>query len=83
MRMMIFMALVGLGWLLRILGGLALVGVLICGVYALFAKSILFGFMLIGGAVVGGWVIQLVSGLLFLAGAGAATIGAKRSEDQA
>ena len=83
MRATIFMVFIGLGWILRILGGLALFGVLIYGVYALFAKSILFGFMLIGGAVVGGWVIQILSGLLFLAGAGAATIGAKSGEDNA
>ena len=71
--MMLFM---GLGFLLKFGGGFALVGVCIYGIYTLFATSIAVGLMMIGASVVGGWLIQIVSGLLFAAGAGAATIGA-------
>ena len=72
--MMLFM---GLGYLLQFGGGLALVGVFFYGIYALFAKSIAGGLMMIGAAVVGGWIIQIVSSLLIAAGMGAATIGVK------
>jgi hypothetical protein len=72
--MMLFM---GLGYLLQFGGGFALMGLFIYGVYTLFATSIAGGLMMIGGAVVGGWVIQIISGLLIAAGVGAATIGVK------
>ena len=81
MRAVIMMIFFGLAWLLRILGGVALLWLLIYGIYALFAKSVLLGLMLIGGAVVGGWVIRLASGLLLLVGVGAASIGVKSGED--
>lgn len=71
---MLFM---GLGYLLQIGGGLALAGVFFFGIYVLFAKSIAVGLIMVGGSVVGGWIIQIVSGLLFAAGMGAATIGVK------
>ena len=81
MRTAITMIFFGAGWLLQILGGLGIFGLFIYGIYALFAKSIIGGLVLIGASVVGGWVIRFVSGLLMLAGAGAATIGAKNSEE--
>jgi hypothetical protein len=77
MRGFFLMLFMGLGYLLQFGGGLALAGVFFYGIYVLFAKSIAIGLMMIGGAVVGGWVIQIVSGLLFAAGMGAATIGVK------
>ena len=57
-----------LGFFLRFVGGIALVGMLVYGVYFLFAKSVLIGLMIIGAFVVGGWVINIVSGLLTVAG---------------
>lgn len=36
--------------------------------------------MMIGGAVVGGWIIQIVSGILVVLGSGVATIGVKDEE---
>jgi hypothetical protein len=77
MRGFIVMIFMGLGLLLQFGGGLALVGLLIYGVYAIFAKSLAVGLMLIGAAVVGGWVVKIASGLLMAAGVGAASIGAK------
>jgi hypothetical protein len=77
MRGFFLMLFMGLGYLLQFGGGLALAGVFFYGIYVLFAKSIAIGLMMIGGAVVGGWIIQIVSGLLFAAGMGAATIGVK------
>lgn len=77
MRGFFLMLFMGLGYLLQFGGGLVLVGVFFYGIYALFAKSVALGLMLIGAAVVGGWVVQIVSGLLIAAGMGAATIGVK------
>lgn len=71
---MLFM---GLGYLLQFGGGFVLVGVFFYGIYALFAESVTLGLMLIGGAVVGGWVVRIASGLLIAAGIGAAIIGVK------
>ncbi|MBL8370410.1 MAG: hypothetical protein JNK28_03370 [Burkholderiaceae bacterium] len=81
MRTAITMILFGAGWLLQMFGGITVVVLLIYGIYALFAKSVIGGLVLIGASVVLGWVIRFFSGLLMLAGAGAATIGAKRSEE--
>ncbi len=81
MRTAITVILFGAGWLLQMLGGLGIFGLFIYGIYALFAKSVIVGLVLIGAAVVGGWIVRFVSGLLMLAGAGAATFGAKHSED--
>ncbi len=77
MRVFFLMLFTWLGYLLQFGGGLALVGLLIYGVYALFFKSVAVGLMMIGGAVVGGWIVQIVSRLLIAAGVGAATIGVK------
>ncbi len=70
----IVMLLMGAVWLIYIGGGLALAGLFIYGIYVLFAKSIGFGLMLIGASVVGGWLIQILFGLL-MATALAATAG--------
>ena len=48
--------------------GLALFGLIITGVYTLFADSFGMGLMMIGGAVVGGWILTLVGGLFMVAG---------------
>jgi len=77
MRGFFLMLFMGLGYLLQFGGGLALAGLFFYGIYALFAKSVAVGLMMIGAAVVGGWIVQIVSGLLIAAGMGAATIGVK------
>jgi hypothetical protein len=82
MRVAISRALVSMWWFLRIFGAIALLWLLIFGVYSLFARSVSFGSMLIGGAVVGGWVLQAASALLF-AGALRVMFGMKDSEDNA
>lgn len=69
------------GWLLRLLGGLGVLGLLFYGIYILFAKSILMGLLLIGASVVGGWIISFLSGLLILLAVGAAAVGARNSEE--
>lgn len=60
MRAFFLMFFMRLSYLLQIGGGLAFTGLFI---YALFAKSIAIRLM-IGGAAVGDWVVQIVSGLL-------------------
>lgn len=80
MRMTIVMVLTALGYLLRFGGSLVIVGVFFYGIYALFAKSIAIGLMMIGAAVVGGWIIQIVSGLLLASAVGAAVVGAKEND---
>ncbi len=77
MRGIIVMMFMGIGYLLQIGGGLALTGLFVFGIYTLFATSVAEGLMMIGAAVIGGWMIQIVSGLLFAAGLGAAAIGVK------
>ncbi len=83
MRATLFMFFFGLGWILRIVGGLVLIWALIYGLYALFAKSVVIGLLFIGGVVVGGWIIQIASGLLFLTAAGVATVGKNQGNDAA
>lgn len=80
MRAVLVMIFIGAGYLLQFIGGFALVGIFFYGIYILFATSIATGLMMIGGAVVGGWIIQIVSGVLIAMGAGAATIGLKDEE---
>lgn len=57
-----------IGFLLQVVGGFAVFGLFIYGVYTLFVTSIAVGLMMIGGAVVGAWVVSLVSGLCIAAG---------------
>ncbi len=56
------------GTFVRFVGGFALCGLLIVGVYTLFADSAATGLMMIGGAFVGGWILNLVSGMLIVSG---------------
>lgn len=83
MRATLFMFLFGLGWILRIAGGLVLIWAFIYGIYALFFKSVVIGLLFIGSVVVCGWIIQIASGLLFLAAAGVATVGKNQGNDAA
>ena len=69
------MVLFGVAFLLKFLGGFLLLGCFLYGIYALFAVSIAFGFMMIGAAVVGGWVISIMSGLLLAAAVGVGSLG--------
>lgn len=61
-------ALIGLGLILRFGGGLAAFGALLAGVYFMLFQSFLLGLVVIGGAVVAGWVLNFLSGLILLAG---------------
>lgn len=70
MRSTIFIVLFGLGMALQFLGGFALIVLMLAGIYTLFVSSVPLGLMCIGGAVVGGWVIKLLSGLIFMIAAG-------------
>ncbi len=80
MRAALVMIFSGIGYLLKFIGGFVSVGMFFYGIYTLFFKSIAVGLMLIGGAVVGGWIVQIVSGIFIAIGAGAATIGIKDEE---
>ena len=70
------------GTFVRFVGGFALCGLLIVGVYTLFADSAATGLMMIGGAVVGGWILNLVSGVLMVSGAAIARSTIEREMDQ-
>lgn len=62
---------IGLGLLamiLRLVGGFVVFGFIIGGIYTLFATSVGLGLMMIGGAVVGGWALNIVAGLMMVAG---------------
>lgn len=78
MRKIIVMVCFWGGYLLQHVGGVVLFGLLIYGIYIFFATSMTFGLMLIGVAVMGGWIIQIVSGLLMTLGLSAVTIGVKK-----
>lgn len=80
MRAALVMTFVGMGYLLQFIGGFALAGVFFCGIYTLFSTSIAIGLMMTGGAVVGGLIIQIVSGILIAIVVGAAIIGLKDEE---
>lgn len=67
----------GLGYLLQLSGVLAIGGLFLGGIYVVFVKSIAIGLMMIGATVVGGWINQIVSGLLMAAGMGVITVGIK------
>lgn len=53
-----------LGYGIYFLGGLGLAGLFFFGIFTLFADSITAGFMMIGAAVVGGWVVTFLGGAL-------------------
>lgn len=80
MRAAIVIILVGTGYLFQYLGGFVLIGMFFYGIYTLFTTSIATGLMTIGAVVVGGWVIQIVSGILIAMGAGVAKVGVKDEE---
>ena len=80
MRAVLFMVFMTVGYLLQIIGIFILGGMFLYGIYTLFATSIAVGLMIIGGVVVGGWILQIVSGILIAMGAGAARIGLKDEE---
>ncbi len=76
MKFTICMLLIGAGYLTYFLGGIVLVGLFFYGIYTLFATSVAYGLMMLGATMVGGWMLQLVSGILIGIGNGlAATIG--------
>ena len=64
MKESIAMMLIGLSNIITVFGGFFLIGLFIYGIYTLFASSLSLGLMMIGGAVVGAWPIQIVSGIL-------------------
>lgn len=81
MRVYVSLFFMGLSYLLMFVGGLAVIALLFAGIYTLFVKSISHGLMMIGGAVVGGWVIQIISSLLVVASTWSATIGYKNEKE--
>jgi hypothetical protein len=80
MRNVIGMILFWLGMLLRWVGGLACVVAFIAGVIAVFRTSLGFGLMIIGGAVVGAWILQIASMMILGAGLAVMTVGVKDNE---
>ncbi|ALP54931.1 hypothetical protein Tel_16885 (plasmid) [Candidatus Tenderia electrophaga] len=81
MRFAIMTLFLGLGYLLQVFGGIALLAIFIFGIYTLFTTSMATGLMLIGGVVVGAWILQIISALLITIGTGAAAIGIKDEEN--
>jgi len=81
MRAAITIILMGLRMFVQLVGSFALISLFIYGVYTLIVSSIAMGLMMIGASVVGGWVIQLLSGILLAAVIGTATIGVKEGGD--
>lgn len=69
MRGFIGLFFMGLGLLLQFGSGLALAGLFFFGIYFAFAKSLAIGLMIIGGSVVGGWIVTIVVWVLMAAGA--------------
>lgn len=57
-----------LGYALMVVGSISMFGLLIYGMYAIFAESLLFGLSMIGGAVVGTFILRLVSAALMALG---------------
>ena len=57
-----------LGYALMLLGSLSMFGLIIYGVYAIFVESLIFGLSMIGGAVVGTFILRLVSAALMAVG---------------
>ena len=59
----------------RVLGVLAVIAVFLYGMVALFADSFMTGLAFMGGALVGGWLLKLLSGLLGVASVAAGQKG--------
>lgn len=59
----------GLGIVFYIIGGICLAILVIYGIYALIFKSVGFGLMCIGGSVVGGIILNIISGFMMYLGA--------------
>lgn len=68
MRMTLGLGLSGLGYLTYTLGGFGIVGLFLFGIWTLIFTSVAEGFMMIGAAVVGAWVLQLLAGICVAAG---------------
>lgn len=58
-------------FLVRVLGVLAVIAVFLYGTVALFADSLMTGLAFMGGALVGGWLLKVLSGVLGMASAAA------------
>ena len=67
MKNTMFTFLFVMSWITQFVGGLALTVMFFAGIYTFFAKSILIGLAMIGGSMVGGWVVMFVSGILVVA----------------
>ena len=67
---------------MRFVGGFVLCGLLIAGVYTLVVESVAIGLMMIGGALVGAWILNLVSGVLMVSGAAIGASSIERGMDQ-
>jgi hypothetical protein len=59
----------------RVLGVLAVIAVFLYGTVALFADSVMTGLAFMGGAIIGGWVLKVLSGLLGVASVAAGQKG--------
>jgi hypothetical protein len=70
------------GTFVRFVGGFVLCGLLIAGVYTLVVESVAIGLMMIGGALVGAWILNLVSGVLMVSGAAIGASSIERGMDQ-
>lgn len=70
MREFFAMFFIGLVYLLQFGGHLALAVLFFYGIYIFFAESIVLSLMMISDIMIGGWVIQIIIGLLYAAGAG-------------
>jgi hypothetical protein len=66
MRSTIFIILFVIGMAIQFVGGFAVVALFFAGIYTLFVKSVALGLMCIGGAVVGAWIVKILSGLILM-----------------
>lgn len=62
------MLLMGLGYSVRFGGRLAMAGLVLGGIYVLFAKSIVIGLVMISAAGVGVWIFEFISRRLISVG---------------
>ena len=71
------MTFTSLGYITMVLGGIACTCALIYGIYILLFDTVSIGLMFIGGAFVGGLILNFTSRLLFFIGGAFLVIGVK------
>ena len=75
MKSTMYFILFTLSWVVQFIGGIALAAMFFGGIYVFIMKSVLIGLAMIGGSMVGAWVINIIAGMLLIAATACIDLG--------